>query len=78
MLSRRDLIVDDVVELELPAGGVAQHHVARAVGVEVAEARDLKIQPDRAQVRRRRDGIVANIHGCRSRPCKSRRSGLHR
>jgi hypothetical protein len=36
-------------------------HVARAVGVEVAEPRDLKIPPDGAQVGRRRDGIVADV-----------------
>ena len=42
------MIVDDVVDLEGSVAAVAQHHVGRAVAVEVAETRNLPIRSNRA------------------------------
>jgi hypothetical protein len=48
-----DAVVADVVDLERTVAAVAQHHVGRAVLIEVAEAGHLPIQSDRAH----RDGL---------------------
>src|SRR5205814_5216498 len=58
---RDDGVVLDVVNLEAGRVPVAQHHVGRAILVEVGKTRDLKVEPDRADVERRRDLIVGDV-----------------
>src|SRR5262249_57695721 len=56
-----DGIGTDVVNLERPCVSVAQHHVGRAVLIEIGETRDLKVEPNRADVEGRRDLIIDNV-----------------
>src|SRR5262249_59391476 len=56
-----DLVVGDVTDLQAAAVGVAQQHVAFAEAAEIAHARELPVQADRAHEGGAGDLIVAGI-----------------
>ncbi len=55
------MAIVDVVGLEGAVGGMPQHHIVGAIAVEVAESRNLPIDPYRSDVGCGGDMIIADV-----------------
>jgi len=55
------MTIVDVVDLEPSGVDVAQHHVGRAIAIEVAEARDLPLQSHLTDLAGSSDTVVVDV-----------------